>query len=636
MQCDRIALFLLFCVACGKAAPNASPPAGDDGDGDVADGANQGPDGGGGAGPVEPPPSIDPVEPVWLAEAVGARVKSPNQRMRFTAGLPFRILADGNDPRAYQCPPGHPPYVCPDSSMRFFVDGTAVGTVPPDPANHNLWELRLPAGLPAGDHTITVRFTPHGAPAVDGLVPIYITVDPPPQKPVVELAQDLVLAGTTNLDWSGVFVKGNGHTVTSAPGYAGKVIIRDSFVTGLAGFDNKIGLRVATTGAVDITGSTFEATAPLQLAVNGTAPITLRNNELRANNFVTYVSADPERSPILDLSGNTSGAKSMQGNNVAAGIVRITGMAGWQIGGLRDSQSNVFIGPRCVLALVDSPGAVIQGNYLHHDYYGGFSQGFNLRLDNRSNALAEHNVIRDSSWPLQSFGGEFRYNLMLNSGHDFVRSLQSNTKFHHNILAHAQAPQSGYDGALLLFTGEQGIAFDNNTVDAGGSTARFDGAALSLAPGVSLSSLRNNVFTQFSNVTWAGRALIAGTKTESSGGPRVASADYNAFHNPLATNTSHYLPGLVANTAGPHDVSADPSFDPAVPQLPARIDEGSLWRRTYGVSHLLRYYRALYTPRPGSPLIDAGDPTDGPGADIGAIGAGTPHASDRFGTVMQP
>src|SRR5262249_55256695 len=135
-----------------------------------------------------------------------------------------------------------------------------VGTVPPDPQNFNLWELRMPNGLPAGDHVITVRFTPHAAAPVDGLVPVTIHVDPPPSHAnTVELTSDLVLSGAMDLDWTDAVVKGNGHTVTAAPGYAGTITIHDSFVTGLASFDNKIGIDVATTGAVDISGSTFEA-----------------------------------------------------------------------------------------------------------------------------------------------------------------------------------------------------------------------------------------------------------------------------------------------------------------------------------------------------------------------------------------
>ncbi|MDX2089861.1 MAG: right-handed parallel beta-helix repeat-containing protein [Kofleriaceae bacterium] len=586
--------------------------------------------------PIVTPPSSSPVEPVWQPTRVSARIKSPGQRMRFTAGLPIRILADATDPNAYQCPPGHPPYVCPDSFMTFYVDGAVVGTAPPDPANFNLWELRLPNGLPVGDHVITVRFTPHNATSVAGLVPVYIKVDPVPTKATtINLTSNIVLSGNTELNWTNALVRGNGYRVTAASGYAGRVVINNSLVTGLGGYD-QLGIDVTTSGPVDITDSTFEATGAVRLVVNGTSPISLVHNELRSTNYVTYVSADPNKSPILDLSGNTAGLKRMQGNNVGAGIVKISNMSGWQIGGLRDSQGNVFVGPRCVLQLDAAPDAVIQGNYLHHDYYGGFSQGFNLHFTRSSNALAEHNVIRDSSWPVQSFGGELRYNLLINSGHDFMRGAQSQARIHHNIFVHAQSIQSGYDGAIFLYGGEQGVTFDNNTIDVGGATGRYDAPALALGSSVSLASVRNNVFSQFSSVSWGNRALVAGARTEASvAGSRIAKADYNAWYNPLATNTGRYMPGIVAGTPGAHDVGTDPMFAGAVPQVPYLIDEGMVWLRTYGISQVLAYYRALYTPRTGSPLIDAGDSADGAGNDIGAVGAGTAHAADKFGKVMQ-
>jgi hypothetical protein len=612
---------------------------GSDADSGPSGGSSTGGGSDGSGGTVgQPPPTTDPVERPWGPNDVEARVKSPGQRMHFTAGLPFRILADANDPMAYECPPGHPPYACSDSSVTFLIDGAAVGTVPPDPNNQNLWELRLPGGLSAGDHVITVRFQPHAAAPVDGLVPVYIHVDPVPvHANTVTLTSDLVLSGSTDLVWDDAVVRGNGHTVRAAPGYSGKVLIHDSLVTGLAAFDNQLGVDVTTTGGVDISGSIFEATAPLRLVVNGSAPISLVGNELRSTNYVTYVSADPTRSPILDISGSTTGTKMMQGNNIGAGIVHITGMSGWQIGGLRDSQSNIFIGPRCVLNLEDSPNATIQGNYLHHDYYGGFSQGFNLQFSGSSDhALAEHNVIRDSSWPLQTFGGEFRYNLMINSGHDFVRSSRAQARYHHNIFAHAQAPGSGYDGAVLMYNGETGIVFDNNTIDAGGTVGAFDAPALVLgSSATSVASLRNNLFSQFSPVRdWSQSALIAGGKSEASVGSRIATADYNAWWNPLAEATAHYAPGIAGPSPGTHDVTSNPQLTGPVPQAPFVVSEGAVWTRAYGVSSLLAYYRALYTPKAGSPLIDTGDPADGAGTDIGAVGAGAPNSADKFGSVM--
>jgi hypothetical protein len=53
------------------------------------------------------------------------------------------------------------------------------------------------------------------------------------------------------------------------------------------------------------------------------------------------------------------------------------------------------------------------------------------------------------------------------------------------------------------------------------------------------------------------------------------------------------------------------------------------------VSHILALYRGIYTPAAGSPLIDAGSPSDDTGgarnADIGAVGAGNVHPDDQFG-----
>lgn len=599
-------------------------------------------DGGGGDDFVDPgpPPSESPIEPVWEPYATAARVKSPGQRMRFTAGLPFRILADGNDPNAYQCPPGSPPYVCADSEMQFYVDGVLVGTDKPDPQNQNLWELRLPRGLPAGNHVITVKFKPHAAPAIDGLVPVYIAVDPMPSRGrTINLTSDVVLSGSEDLDWTNAVVIGNGRTVRSAAGYSGRVLIRDAFVTGLAGFDDKIGIDVTTTGAVEITDSIFEATAPIQLVVNGAAPISITGNELRSTNYVTYSSSDPTRSPILDLSGSTTGAKVMQGNRIGAGIVLITRMADWQIGGLRDRDSNLLMGPRCVLQLDDSPGATIQGNYLRHDYHGGFSQGFNLMLSGaRGAALAEHNVIRDGSWPLQSFGGELRYNLLVNSGHDFIRGGRTGARFHHNVFVHAQAPNSGYDGAVLMYDGERDIVFDNNTFDGGGEVASYDAPIFVLAASsVAFSSLRSNLFAHFSDAgnRWASRALISGDDREGSlSAARIAVADHNAWHNPLASRSARYTPGIVAGTAGARDVVGDPKLAGTAPRSPYPIDEGLLWEGKFGVSQVLAYFRGQYTPAAGSPLIDAG--AGGAGNDIGAIGAGAAHPDDKFGKVMTP
>ena len=63
------------------------------------------------------------------------------------------------------------------------------------------------------------------------------------------------------------------------------------------------------------------------------------------------------------------------------------------------------------------------------------------------------------------------------------------------------------------------------------------------------------------------------------------------------------------------------------------IDEVGIWKRTISVRDILSTYRARYTPKAGSPAIDVGDPAGGAGNDIGAVGAGTANAMDKFGVL---
>jgi hypothetical protein len=51
------------------------------------------------------------------------------------------------------------------------------------------------------------------------------------------------------------------------------------------------------------------------------------------------------------------------------------------------------------------------------------------------------------------------------------------------------------------------------------------------------------------------------------------------------------------------------------------------------VCQILAFYRGIYTPKAGSPAIDNGDPADGDGADIGAVGAGQADPNDQFGLL---
>lgn len=76
-----------------------------------------------------------------------------------------------------------------------------------------------------------------------------------------------------------------------------QVTISNSWIHGLGDYGG-LGIDVTTTGAISVRDSTFEATAPLHLVANGDGAVAITGNEFRANNLVTYVSADPGATPM--------------------------------------------------------------------------------------------------------------------------------------------------------------------------------------------------------------------------------------------------------------------------------------------------------------------------------------------------
>src|SRR5262249_26503672 len=155
-----------------------------------------------------------------------------------------------------------------------------------------------------------------GGTPVAGLVPITIHVDPPPAHGgTITLTNNVVLSGSTDLDWTDKTIVGNGFTVTAASGYTGRITIQSSMVRGLGSF-NGFGIDVSSSGAVSIQGSIFEATGAMRVGVRGSAPLTVKNNEWRANNTITYVASDPSVPVMIELVGSTTGAKVVQGNRI--------------------------------------------------------------------------------------------------------------------------------------------------------------------------------------------------------------------------------------------------------------------------------------------------------------------------------
>ena len=574
------------------------------------------------------------------------RVKSPADGMRFTLGRPVRFLADGVDPEGWQWLSGHQEA----AEVRFFVDGVQVASQAQWPGQVNHFETLL-TGLTLGPHTLTTESRNFGELIRQSVFPVTIEVVPPPSRPnAVSLTADLVLSGSQDLDWTDAVVEGNGFRVRSAPGWTGNVRIRNSFVTGLAVTGSVIptpvtapeeGIEVATSGGgVEIVDSIFEWTGALSLRVDGAGGLTVTGNEFRANNFIPFVSWQPERSPILTFRGNATGAKRLQGNRIGAGIVLVDGMSDWLIGGDTDAESNLLIGPRCVIDVSRSVRPRLRGNYVHHDYHGGWSQGFNVVLTGTSGALVEHNVLFGSSWPVQSPGGDFRYNLVAWVGHNWIRSPQSGARIYRNVFI---APQpAGYvTEGIWLYGNQTGVEISNNTFDGGGSLLDYFGSAVTVNSGSSVSLLKNNVFSRM--VPPSGRPVVRRGDGEADAAPRLGYADYNAFWNPEVAAPDNYAAGLVGgraegtagfagNDLGGVNGQADPLFVSGA-VLPFPVSADDVWNRRQRVSQILADYRVRYTPAAGSPLIDRGDPGDGPGVDVGAVEAptGLPRPEDQFG-----
>ena len=167
-------------------------------------------------------------------------------------------------------------------------------------------------------------------------------------------------------------------------------------------------------------------------------------------------------------------------------------------------------------------------------------------------------------------------------------------------------------------------------------------------------SLRNNAIFGFPSDDGAENTALVGPGRNVTGelgmkgdpGPaRLGYADFNLFYNLMARTTDNY--GIsVANLTERHSAgfalgdpiaedAKDQQIDPRLATPPPVVfpfADDVVVTRQVSVCQILAFYRSLYTPGSGSLLIDKGDPKDGVGTDIGAVGAGTPAAADLFGT----
>jgi hypothetical protein len=530
----------------------------------------------------------------------------------FTAPASLRLIAAGRDPNIDTNNPA-PGLGGNAAKVQFFVDDGMVLEVAGSSAEYWIFQ-GFTGGVTSGLRRVWARAIYTNPDLVLDSDPVLVRVDAPPSyAQTVNLSGDLTLSGPSySLEGTATArlrVNGNGHRIVTAPGAATAIRFRyvDFFGMGDPSSTATPGIDVATDGSLEVTGCNFDGSNIVQLAVTGAAPATVRGNNFRSN-MRQPIGQNPGAAPtgpsypVVVLRGISTGTKVFQGNNVGAGWVFLSGTRGWLVGGDADADGNVLVGARVGIYADASQDLQIRRNYSHHIYYGGWSQGSNFELGGIASLTAEHNVVAGSSWPVRGVAGEFRYNLVLEAGHQWMWADHSGAYVHHNVFVGGDADIGG----IFALYSPTGVRIQNNTIDGLGGDSVF--AALRLTNGsVSLSS---NLILNVRPIP----VRIDGGSLE---------ADYNLFWN---CGTPFYSDGR----APAHDVLASPLLQ-GPPSTTYPFDETALWMRTLTVRQVLAQYRMMYMPGAGSPAIDAGDPAGGAGNDIGAIGAGTPNPADRFG-----
>jgi hypothetical protein len=628
----RCALLLALLLSCGSksAQPGGAAPSGDgganpaDAPADTPDGGSNGPDGGqsqgdGGASTVAAPP-----EPFYDSDHPYVQLMTPMPYATYFAPATIRMWAHAPD-YGSDSVNGYSPQV------DFYLGTTMVGSIAignTDPIDY--YEVDVP-GVAAGSYELFVRSRLASGTVESVHVPVTVVDVGPHAGPTMDLTTDMVLTGSTSFELIGtagaraLLTSSNGSRITSDPSWTGHLIIRYADIIGLGSMDVPgIEVTVGGANALEIRGSVFDRCGPPSLRANDTAPVTFVGNTLQPN-ILTPVNDQADYAgshPSLVFSGNSTASKVFQGNSVGVSFVRFDTTSHWLVGGDHDADGNVLLGVRAGMEIDSATDVTIRGNFSYHRYPFGWSQGHNLDFEGTdSNALVEHNVFRSSSWMIQSVPGEFRYNLLIdNINEAFLRFYDATTSVHHNVFVNVGFRRLYYpSGGVTYGSG----AFYSNTVDVGGTKLGWFAGPF-IAGNAKGTTVRNNVFTGFAYD--APNDVIAAGATQA--------ADYNCFYNPdTAMLTNYGDMGL-----GAHDCGGGASTNPQFSQarvIPFPIADGDVWRRTVTVSQILSFYRQIYTPAAGSPLIDNGDPSDDMGGvratDIGAVGAGNPDPNDKFG-----
>jgi hypothetical protein len=479
---------------------------------------------------------------------------------------------------------------------------------------------------------------------------------------VLGIGEHLVLSGDDVLEVRGTREKpcridANCQQIKTTSDWRGWIKVHNCEFRGL-GSAKLAAVDVAAFGSGDkivIENSSFHACGAIHLANNDNSGTIFRNNVLNANSMVPVTNLPNESPPGFRATGRSPARKLFQGNQIMRSVVLFENTSNWLIGGDKADDANLFVGMRASLSIFSANDMCVHGNYIHTEIPSfRWSQVHALSINGPCPGLViEHNVIRHGQWVVRGLTGEFRFNLVLDAdAHNFIVGPAGRCHIHHNIFARYCTVDPNLNSSIAVIYKADDIQIYNNTFDGGGKNLarRWHVPAIEVGPNAFLASLRNNVFynhpTRFTN----GSATVRPGFTEKQiapGPPRLGYADFNLFYNPdaavkrnyalsVAGKTERIDPGFARNdvpAGGAKDVQIEPKFKGPIPDRFPFPDTDIIVRKVK-VPRILAVYREAYSPEVASPLLNAGDPADGPRSYIGAIGAGQDTPNDFFGEVV--
>lgn len=451
------------------------------------------------------------------------------------------------------------------------------------------------------------------------------------------LTEDLVLSGGDSLDVRGTkdarcTVTGNGHSIRTTDRWTGSLRITACDVHGLGGAKAPaIDTRAAGASETVLDGCVFDGCGPLSVRTDDSSTARILDCTILENSTVAVDKAREKSFPVVVARGGSTAEKVFRGNRVYKSHLEMDA-PNWRIEG------NVLIGWRSGVFAYGA-GTVVRGNYIHvlmprTAEFPWWSQVASFTT--ARGALAEHNVIRDGEWIVQFVEGEFRHNLICDiNDHNFLRN-GSTGRIHHNIFFAGRPDHPPGSQSACIFVvyapkeKETGVEIFNNVFDANGI---LNVPGIEVNPNGFVKSARNNAFIRFNHqdkYIRHAQAMYSAQWEEAPSTPppsRLGYLDYNLYYSPAAKTHRLYALGVAGKAErddgfGKHDrVEVDPRFRGPLPDV-FPFDDADIRSGKVTVAQMLARFREIYAPADGSPLIGAGDPADGAGADIGPITAG--------------